>query len=217
MISWTISAALEAAKSSEGSRVYVTSEDIKVLDIAESYGAVPHLRPAHLSDDQASMLGVLRDFFRTHEDAQEVVLLFPTCPFRSAATIKNAIAVFESGPLNAEYESLMSVSEFRGRPYGGLMIVNGKLEYAESAEAFYQKQSTPPLYFATGAIFIVRRSVLDRLNNQLFCKDTVPFITYGEETIDIDSPFDLELARAWVAAGNARLPVKDFEPMGECV
>jgi CMP-N-acetylneuraminic acid synthetase len=217
LIAWTIAAALEAAQAYEGSRVYVTSEDRKILDIAESCGAVPHLRPAHLADDQASMLGVLRDFFRTHEDASEIVLLFPTSPFRTAATIKNAIAVFESGPRDAAYDSLMSVHAFNGRPYGGVMIVNGKMEYAENAEAFYRKQDTPKLYHATGAIFIVRRDAVDKLNTQLFNKDTVPYETYGIESLDIDAPFDLEVARAWVTSGRAVLSTKTFETMGECV
>ncbi len=75
LITWTIEAAKEAAKASEGSRVYVSSEDRKILDVSEACGAVPHLRPAHLADDQASMLGVLRDFFRTHEDAHEIAAL----------------------------------------------------------------------------------------------------------------------------------------------
>ncbi len=207
LIKWTIDAALEAAKACEGSRVYVTSEDSKILDIAESCGAVPHLRPEHLADDQATMLAVLRDFFRRHEDAHDVVLLYPTCPFRSAATIKNALAAFDAGPLGAENESLMSVSSFNGRPYGGVMIVNGKMDYADNAEAFYRKQDTPKLYFANGAIFIVRRSAVDGLNTQLFNKDTVPYEMYGIENLDIDAPFDLELARAWVASGRARLPL----------
>jgi|GEM_PF-1026968 len=215
LIDWTISAAKEAAKSVEGSRVYVTSEDRKILDIAESCGALPHLRPAHLADDQASMIGVLRDFFRTHEDAHEIVLLYPTCPFRMASTIKNAMAAFDSGPLGAEHDSLMSVAAFNGRPYGGLMINNGKLDFAESAEMFYRKQDTPKLYHATGAIFIIRRGILDSLNTQLFNRDTVPYETYGIECLDIDTPFDLEIARAWVASGRARLATKaEFSPVG---
>lgn len=205
LIQWTIDAALEAAKAYDGARVCVTSEDRKILDIAEACGAIPHQRPAHLADDQASMLGVVRDFFRRHEDAHEIVLLFPTCPFRTASTIKNAVAAFESGPLNAEHDSLMSVAAFNGRPYGGVMIVNGKLEYAESAEAFYRKQDTPKLYHANGAIFIMRRGIVDKLNTQLFNKDTVPYEMYGIENLDIDTPFDLEVARAWVAAGRAHL------------
>ncbi len=217
LIQWTIDAALEASKSYEGSRVYVTSEDRKILDVAEACGAVPHLRPSHLADDQASMLGVLRDFFRRHEDADNVVLLFPTSPFRTAATIKNAIAAFDSGPMDAENESLMSVSAFNGRPYGGVMIVNGKMEYAENAEAFFRKQDTPKLYHATGAIFVVRRGAVDKLNTQLFNKDTLPYETYDMESLDIDTPFDLELARAWVASGRAYLTTQSFKQADECV
>ena len=100
--------------------------------------------------------------------------------------------------------SLMSMSENRGRPYGGVALVNGRLFYNDKAAMFYRKQDTPALYHANGAIFIIRRGCIDSLNTQLFNKETVPFVMYGMENLDIDTPFDLEVARAWVAAGRAK-------------
>jgi CMP-N,N'-diacetyllegionaminic acid synthase len=204
LIAWTIATALAVAKDQPGSRVYVTSEDDKILDVAESCGAIPHKRPERLADDHASMLDVVREFFKTHEDCTDIVLLFPTVPFRSVATLATALAQFDQGTMEKQHTSLMSVSEHRGRPFGGVQIFNGKLGFSEMAEAYYRGQDTPVLYFANGAIFIMRREIVDKLNTQLFEKDTVPFVCYGIENLDIDTPFDLELARAWVTSGNAR-------------
>lgn len=209
LIQWTIETAKEVQKEMPGSKLYVTSEDDKILDIAEGCGATPHKRPERLADDHASMLDVVREFFKAHEDCSEIVLLFPTVPFRSAATLRTAVAAFDQGTMEKRHNSLMSVGEHRGRPFGGIQIFNGKLSYSEMAEAYYRKQDTPTLYFANGSIFIMRREIVDKLNTQLFEKDTVPFICYGIENLDIDTPFDLEQARAWVTAGRA-VPGKEW-------
>jgi CMP-N,N'-diacetyllegionaminic acid synthase len=197
MIQWTIEAA-QAVAHEDDSPVYVTSEDLKILDLAESLKAIPHTRPIHLADDQATMKDVVLQFFKTHHECSQIVLLFPTSPFRSAHTLKNAIAAFDAGTMAGPHKSLMSVGEHRGRPFGGVNIINGKLSYGETAEAYYRKQDTPALYYANGAIFIIDRDIVDKLNTQLFYSETVPFIMYGIENLDIDTLFDLEVARAWV-------------------
>lgn len=199
LIEWTIAAARAASR--DKYPVYVSSDDDKILDISESAGATAHKRPPHLSTDQASMRDVVRDFFRSHGELLEVVLLYPTSPFRTAATITQAMAFFDEPELEGKkrHTSLMSVHQSKSRPFGGVQIINGKLLYGEDAEAYYRKQDTPALYHANGAIFIISRFEIDNLNNQLFNKDTLPFIMHGHEAIDIDTPQDLEIARGLVA------------------
>lgn len=203
LIRWTIETA-KAIAAPIGAPVYVTSDDAKILDVAEACGAQPHKRPDHLADDQATMKDVLRQFWRSHPEADEIVLLFPTVPFRTAETLKNAMDVFDAGTMRGKHTSLMSVGEHRGRPFGGVTIQNGKMIFGDPAEAYYRKQDTPSLYYANGSIFIIAQTELEQLNTQLFNKDTHPYICYGIENLDIDTPFDLEVARAWASSGMAR-------------
>ena len=56
---------------------------------------------------------------------------------------------------------------------------------------------------ANGAIYMMRRHAVDGLNTQLFGEHTAPFPMYGIENLDIDTPYDLSLARAWAAGGRA--------------
>jgi len=205
LLTWTVGCAKEATMSS-GSPVYVTSEDDKILDVAESLGATPHKRPIHLSDDQATMRDVVRQFFKTHPETDEIVLLYPTVPFRTAATVKAAMAFFDAGTMDGPYTSLMSVREYRGRPFGGVQILNGKMVFPAEATAYYRGQDTPTLYFANGGIYIIHRNVVDQLNTQLFYEETVPFVMHGHENLDIDEAYDLELARAIVASGMVTSP-----------
>ena len=213
LLAWTIATALEVAQKLEAP-VYVTSDDRMILGITESFGAIPHLRPAHLADDQATMKDVLREFFKTHPEASDIVLLYPTAPFRSGSTLRNAISAYDAGTMAGPHKSLMSVGEHRGRPFGGVQIHNGKLSYGDTAEAYFRKQDTPALYFANGSIFIVAQEEVDNLNTQLFNADTFPYLMYGIENLDIDTPFDLELARAWVSSGRA---IPTWEKMSEGV
>ena len=203
LVRWSVECAKEAAA---GLPVAVSSDDDKILDVAEACGAQPYKRPAHLGDDQATMRDVVRDFFKATPTASEVVLLYPTVPFRLASTVRAALACYDAGTMAGPYRTLMSVRESRGRPFGGVQIINGKMVYGEEASAYYQRQHTPALYFANGAIYVIHRDVVDALNTQLFNAETVPFVMYGAENLDIDAPWDLEMARAMVAGGLVRVP-----------
>ena len=208
LIRWTIAAAKEAEG---GYPIYVTSDDTKLLEIVEGYGVVPHLRPAHLADDQATMRDVVRQFLKTHPETEDLVLLYPTVPFRTSASVRAAMAFYDQGTMEGPHRTLMSVHACNNRPFGGVQIIDGKLAFSPESTAYFRGQDTPTLYYANGAIYIINRSVVDKLNTQLFCAETVPFIMHGAENIDIDTPFDLELARGLVASGYVRVP-RGWEP-----
>jgi CMP-N-acetylneuraminic acid synthetase len=108
----------------------------------------------------------------------------------------------------------MSVREFRGRPFGGAQIVDGRLAFPPEATAYYRGQDTPPLYYANGAIYVIHRDVVDKLNTQLFCAETVPFVMHGAENLDIDEPYDLDVARGLVASGHIRVPAS-WKPIAD--
>lgn len=205
LIGWSIARAQEAA-GHEGI-VVVDSDDRKILDIAEGLGAKPYLRPSYLGDDHATMKDVVKEYFSRNEEIQEIVLLFPTCPFRTSDSIRRAISLYQL----RQASSLMSVSPCNRRPYGGVLIVDGKIQFAETAEAFYRKQDTPALYFANGSIFIINRDEIGRLNTQMFNAETVPFVMDGLEEIDIDTELDLTICQALVTAGAVSAPL--FGPL----
>lgn len=200
LIAWTIACAQAVAGAED--LVVVDSDDRKILDLAEGLGARPYLRPEHLGTDHATMRDVLKDYIEQAPEAQEVVLLYPTSPFRAPKTLRAAVALFQS----RQAKSLMSVDACTRRPYGGVLIANGKMDWGVTAEAFYRKQDTPALYFANGAIYIVRRGEESTLNTQLFNAETVPFIMDGIEVLDVDTHDDLELCRALAETGRAHFP-----------
>lgn len=207
LIAWTIATAQAVAGPEDV--VVVDSDDAKILDIAEGLGAKPYRRPEHLGTDHATMKDVVRDYFAQTEECGELALLYPTVPFRTPASLRAAVALYRS----REATSLMSVDACNRRPYGGVLIANGQMEWAEAAEAFYRKQDTPALYFANGSIYVIAREASAGLNTQLFAKDTLPFIIPGKiEAMDIDTQEDLDLCRAVARAGLAPFPTRVGAP-----
>lgn len=185
--------------------VVVTGNDPAFKIIAGKHVVIYHDRPAHLATAQATMKDVLRDVLKAFPAAVQIVTLFPTSPFRSPKTVKAALAQFDDDPTA---KSLMSVEASYRRPYGGLMIMNGKVAFSEEAELYYQRQGQSVIYYANGAIFACVRDELEELNTQLFNKDTNPFIMDALESFDVDEPHDLEVARAIAES----LSIKPWNP-----
>lgn len=201
LIAWTIAAARQAAPDAT---VVVNSDNQKILDVAESYGASAYKRPDFLGQDETSMKDVLAEYCRAVPEATTLVVLFPTCPFRTARSIRRAVDLAESGGC----PSLMSVRADRSRPFRGLQIIDGQFAFGEPATAFFRKQETPDLYYATGGIWVIRREELPHLNTQLFNGRTRPFVLGAIEALDIDHEEDLDMARALV--DSQRVPVPAF-------
>lgn len=222
LLRWTVECARAVANREAGDQVVVNTDDDKIADIASGFAVEVYRRPAHLGSDHATMLDVVKNHVKDREAIDDVVLLYPTCPFRRPETLRTALSIYEARRPHVGGGSLMSVVECKSRPYGGVQIIDGGLGYAQEAEAFYRKQDTPPLYYATGAIFIMGRHAIPNLNNQLFGKDTIPFVMGAFEGLDIDTESDLAMARAlaqadltWRPAINEqKLAASDFNTQG---
>lgn len=89
MIAYSIEAAL---KSGCFDRVIVSTDDVEIANIAESFGAeAPFLRPAELSNDHAGTLPVIKHavewFEKVGEEPDYVCCLYATAPFAQAKVI----------------------------------------------------------------------------------------------------------------------------------
>lgn len=200
LLAWTVCAAKDAALPNDV--VVVNSDHQKTLELAEVLGAKTYRRPDYLGQEETSMRDVLAEYLRQRPQVDTLVVLYPTCPYRTARSIRRAVDGFE----HAGARSLMSVRADRSRPFGGLRMADDRLVYGVEAQAFYRKQETPTLYYATGGVFIIKRDELPRLNNQLFNPDTKPFVLNLLESLDIDTEEELELARAMASSQLVRRP-----------
>jgi CMP-N-acetylneuraminic acid synthetase len=197
LLAWTAEAA-QAAESID--RIVVSTDSREIAECAEKCGiSVPWLRPAEFAtDDSPVILTVLHALSKLEEEDHYipdfVMLLQTTAPFRTVEEIDNAVAVLNS----EQADTVISVCESREHPYTAKKInKNGELEnFLDLPLNITQanRQTYPASYTMNGAIYISKRDML--LERKSFYGDkVVPYIMPQERSLDIDTPFDLEIAR----------------------
>lgn len=194
LIAWTIQAALASQRLSH---VVVSTDDDEIAGVARAWGAeVPFLRPAELSGDRSAHMPVVLHAVRWLQEyrglePEWVVLLQPTCPFRTAQDIDAAIDLaWEKGA-----DSVISVCPARDHPYLSKAVADdGRLlDFIQPPEGYLPRQSLPPVYTLNGAIYVARREPLLTAQTFYFAR-TYAYVMPPERSLDIDTPWDLIIA-----------------------
>ena len=195
LIAWTI----EAAVNSSLSKVIVSTDSIEIAAACKSLGAeVPFMRPEKISkDDSLSIDVVIHALDTLEEDFDSVMLLQPTSPFRSVSDIDDAIQLL------AEADSVISVEAVEGMHPARMKFIDtdGHLIdpiFAEGLEHVPRQQLTQ-FFIRNGAIYLTK---IESIRQRTF-KGTrsKALIMPSSRSINIDSEFDLQVARALLTGG----------------
>jgi CMP-N-acetylneuraminic acid synthetase len=192
----------DAVKESERlTRTIVSTDDETIADRARSLGLdVPFLRPSSLAADDTPMLPVLQHAMHAmaadgfHADV--IVLLQPTSPLRRGEHIDAAIVWLE----RAGGDSVVSVVEVPHQfsPVSVLRLDDGWLFPFLDGPAIPSRQDKPRLYARNGpAVLVVRASVI--AGGSLYGNASWPLVMKPEESVDVDTPWDLSLVEAALA------------------
>lgn len=183
-------------------RVVVSTDSPEIAAAARRYGAeTPFLRPAELArDDTPGIDPVIHavQWLEEHEGyhADWVLCLQPTSPLRSAEDVREALRVAAA----READAVVSVVPARHHPYWTRRVeADGRLvPFLPDAPQVARRQDLPPAYALNGAIYLVRSDVL--LQRRTWYTDrTYAVVMPPERSVDIDTPFDLDLAAALLA------------------
>jgi CMP-N-acetylneuraminic acid synthetase len=164
----------------------------------------PFVRPAHLCEASSSSADVVLhavEFLEKEERAriEAIVLLQPTCPFREVVEVDAAIDLFRNEALS----SLIGVSRVWHHPSDYVQRASTGstgFRYVMRDPAWKRRQDFPEVWFITGALYICRLEYLRRSGG--FCDEHSHLYPMSEATmVDIDTPFDLSVARGLVAIG----------------
>ena len=180
LISWTVEAAQRAL---ELSRIVVSTDDD---EIAAAAGVETLWRPAILARDDTPMLDVVRHAIGELRP-EILVLLQPTSPLRRPEHVDAAVRLLqESGA-----DSVVSVVEVPHRyaPESLMDVVDGRVVPRGSART---RQEKARVFARNGPAVLALRS--SRLGDDLYGGDCRPFVMDERDSLDVDSPFDLELA-----------------------
>ncbi|NMH65597.1 cytidylyltransferase domain-containing protein [Shewanella salipaludis] len=191
LIAWTI----EAAKNSKYiDNVFVSTDDQEIADIACEFGAnVPELRPSELSSDvaktQTVLLYVLNKFGK---DADIVILLQPTSPFRNEEHIDEALELF----IKKGAYSIISVTPCEHPPLWANILPED-----DSMKDFIRKnlnsvrsQDLGEFYRLNGAIYIYNVRELIQAGSMENTARTYAYKMESKCSIDIDNQIDFDMA-----------------------
>lgn len=197
LIGYTIEA---VEKSRLVTRILVSTDSEEIAAVACSFGAeVPFLRPAAIAQSDSTEMQFLEhalDWLKNNEnyEADLIVLLYPTSPFRTSESIDRAIEVMRKHP---EADSLRSVRLCSEHPYK-MWELAGKylkpfVKDKDNNVHTLSYQLLPEVFIQNASIYITKPATI--LQKKSSVGDVVvPFIMDEFESVDVNTPLDFEFA-----------------------
>ena len=220
LLAYTIAAA-RASGVFEAVVVSTDSEDY--ARIARHYGAeVPFLRDAAIagstSPDIEWVLHALGALDAQGRRFDAFSILRPTSPFRKAETIRRAWTQFAAAE---GVDSLRAVEPVEQHP-GKMWVVRGErmtplmpLNPEGSPPWHSQQKASLPVVHVQNASLEIAWTEMARRTGSIAGTVLVPFLTEGDEGLDINGPLDWWRAEHLLSIGEARLPAVAEPPYSE--
>ena len=186
LLAWTVDAARE---SRAVTRTVVSTDDDEIAAAARGLGADVLDRPPELAAGETPMRDVIEHALGELARPDVLVLLQPTSPLRRSRHVDEAVELL----LASGADSVVSVVEVphRYRP-GSLMALDGDRLVRLSDDHAATRQEKPLVYARNGPAVLALRP--DRIGTDLYGGYCRPYVMAERESLDVDEPFDLELA-----------------------
>ncbi len=191
LISYAI---LDGLRMKDSSNVFVSTDSLKIKEIAEKYGAeVPFLRPSEYAKDSSPDIQWVRHFIAWSKVIYDtipeyIVHLRATTPIRSIDILDKAVTTFKSNP---DATALRSVELFAETPYKWIKIDERgyfKPLLGDDKDAHIRpRQKYPNVYRPNGYIDIYRVSTI--LKGSLCGDRVLAYITPYSPEIDDEETF----------------------------
>jgi CMP-N-acetylneuraminic acid synthetase len=198
LLEYAIEASLSSAIFSD---IIVTSNDPELLDlVATKFGdkVLYHLRPSSLSQDDSMLKTLLKYLIELYENESKnldlvMALILPTSPLRTSEDIRSASALMKKNFENIN--GVMSVSRLRYPPQHSLLVdKDGFVQLMHPEYVDIQSQNLEPAYIHDGSIIIVKPKQFLKYGD-FYMPGIIPFYIDENRAIDINTEFDLKLAR----------------------
>ena len=196
---------IESAAGAQRLNTFLVSTDSDTIAAhARARGiAVPELRPAAIAGDRSPVVAALQHalavFERTGIHVDALVLLQPTSPFRTAGDIDRAIELFES----TSADTVTAIRAAHDHPYWAWRARGSEIApFFSQAEMQMDRIELPPAYAESGAVYVVRRTLIDA--GKIYGTRVVGCRMDAIASVDIDTPHDLDWAEYLLARGRIR-------------
>lgn len=183
----------------------VSTNDPGIRDMARCEGGnAPFLRPSLLSGDKALIWPVVRHAVSYWERENDrilgaVALLQPTSPLRTSSDIDKCVERFNK--TGSDICATVTVSH--NSPFFNMV------HYPSRRSPFVQpmssmmrsnsrRQMVPSVYVLNGAVYVVRRNLLDQLSNLFQVRRLAVSEMPLCRSVDIDTEDDFAMAEYWI-------------------
>jgi len=201
LLQWTIEAAKESGVFDE---IVVSTDWLECMYLAVDRLVRIVERPPELCTDTAHDYQWVQHALSHFPGFDIFVILRPTSPFRTAATIRRAMDEF----LKIPCDSMRAVEKTTAHPQKSWEIMESGFMYPYDEGAIdgfpyfdLSTQSLGPVFCQNGCIHIAWTEVLTKYGN-VSGEVIRPFFTEGNEGVDINTPNDLDYAEWLIGRGK---------------
>tara|TARA_B100000795_G_C22788910_1_gene435957 strand:- start:1022 stop:1735 length:714 start_codon:yes stop_codon:yes gene_type:complete len=203
MIQFTFDSAKQVARIDS---LVLSSDDEKIISLAKKIGVdAPFIRPSNLSLDDSKTSDVVLHSLEWYEASfgqmpKNIMLLQPTSPFRTSNDINHAINKF----ISSKKKTLVSVTEVSQHP-GDCLVKSdegkfSRLDLRSDSHKEIGRQGFLETFFIDGSIYISDTMEFLASNDLVGSNPEICLIPQSHG-IDIDTNFDLSIARAMHSSG----------------
>jgi len=201
LIQYTIEAALA---SRYVDKILLSTDDPEIVKLGRGLGLdCSYQRPSELAADDTAMIETVIHGLQwcgtvAGDMPDEVVLLQPTSPLRTAYDIDAAVEVFR----RADADTLVSVHPMTEHPSECIVSEKQGWRYlsAPPAGAVRRQDLEDIYYFINGAIYLAHTESLLKRKKFVCRGESALYIMPRERGVDIDEAFDLTFAEAMFAS-----------------
>lgn len=193
LIVWSIDVAKDSLEICD---ILVSTDDSAIAAVCEKAGAyVPWLRPAELAIDTASSVDVALhalDWYEAEKGAVDgLLLLQPTSPFRTQATVQRGIELFSQN----DYQPVLGISPTHAHPMWAHKMEGDYLVPFMGEHGFRTRsQDLPSAYVVNGSFYLITPAELRACRSFVGAKTIPLLIESPQEAVDIDTAWDWEIA-----------------------
>jgi CMP-N,N'-diacetyllegionaminic acid synthase len=199
LIVWSIDVAKNI---SEICDILVSTDDPAIAEVCIDAGAyVPWIRPAELATDTASSVDVALhalDWYEAEKGSVDgLLLLQPTSPFRTQATMQHGIDLFGKH----DHQQVLGVSPTHSHPMWMLKMEGDYLVPFMPVHGLeIRSQELPPVYIVNGSFYLTTPAELRTRRSYVGSKTVPLLIDSPQEAVDIDTEWDFKMAKLIVAS-----------------
>jgi N-acylneuraminate cytidylyltransferase len=181
----------------------VSTDDNEIAAIAASLGCEVHMRPAALATSTAQIEPAIVHWIRSDprrtDSVGVIALLQPTSPFRTPATVRACVDAVASG----EYDSALTVHVDAHRTVFSGRIRGHRVVWERPAGHRPRTQDARDMAIENGCVYAFSRAHLLSTRSRMGGRERAVIID-DIEGFDVDTPEQLEIARAIAAVREGR-------------